>query len=167
MKFRLNREHLSLDFLFILALLCLFSFGSLMAVVMGANTYMKIKDASDSSFELRTPLSYIGMKVRQHDETNAISALQKDGANALVLEVLDGDELCETWIYEYEGNLCEVYLEKDTAFDLKDGIAILPSRGLTFEMAEDKLTIKAEDHNGKMQTLTLSLRTGHEGERYE
>ena len=164
MKFRLNREHLSLDFLFILVLLCLFSFGSLMAVVMGANTYMKIKDASDSSFELRTPLSYIGMKVRQHDENNSISVIQKDGTNALVLQTLDGDELCETWIYEYEGNLCEVYLEKGTAFDLEDGMAILPSRGLKFEMSEGQLTIKAEDHNEKKQTLTLSLRTGQGGE---
>ncbi|MDF3002781.1 MAG: hypothetical protein K0Q48_2900, partial [Bacillota bacterium] len=134
MKFNLSREHISLDFLFILALLCLFSFGSLMAVVMGANTYMKIKDSSDSAFELRTPLSYISMKVRQHDEINSVAVVQKEGINALVLEGLDGEELCQTWIYEYKGNLCEVYLEKDTAFELENGMAILPSHGLMLEM---------------------------------
>ncbi|QOX63386.1 DUF4860 domain-containing protein [Anoxybacterium hadale] len=164
MKFNLNKEHVSLDFLFILALLCLFSFGSLMAVVMGANTYMKIKDASDSAFELRTPLSYISMKVRQHDEINSVAVVQKEGINTLVLEGLDGEELCQTWIYEYQGNLCEVYLEKDTAFKLEDGMAILPSHGLTLEMLNGILTVEAEDHNGKTQRLTLSLRTFQQGD---
>ena len=162
-KFKLATEHKPLDFIFILALLCLFAFGSLMSVVLAANTYKSIKESSDSNFELHTPLSYISMKVRQHEENNAISIVKKEGVDALVLEGLDGDEICQTWIYEYQGSLYEVYLEKDTTFQLEDGLAILPINGLSFDLSNGVLKVQTADHNGLTRSITISLRTGQGG----
>lgn len=163
-RFRMNMSHTSLDFVFILALLCIFAFGALMAVILGSNTYKGIKEGVDSNFEFRTPLSYISTKVRQNDRVNSIQIIQKEGVDALVLESLDNGEICQTWIYEYQESLCEVYLEKGTPFQLGDGLVILPSNGLEFTMEDNSLKVKTEDHRGNARSLTLSFRTSQGGD---
>lgn len=157
------RDRLSVDFIFILALLCVFAFGSLMSVILGSNAYKDINADMTSNFEFRTPLSYIASKVRQGDAVNAVRIVQKDGVEALVLSTDDGGVPCETWIYEYDDHLYEVYITKDTAFALADGIEMIPSYGLDFETAGKLLHITAGDAAGKMHTLTLSFRTTQGG----
>lgn len=163
-RFRLNRNHTSLDFIFILALLCVFAFGALMSVILGSNSYKGIKADMDSNFELRTPLSYIGMKIRQSDEINSIRIMKKEGTDVLVLDTLDNGEICQTWIYEYQGSLYEVYIKKGMPFQLEDGLAIVPSYGLTFNLKDNLLEIKAADHTKNTRSLTLSFRTNQGGE---
>ena len=161
---RANINRTSLDFIFILSLLCIFAFGALMAVILGSNTYKGIKEDMDSNFELRTPLSYIATKVRQNDQTDAIRVAQKEGTDALVLETQDGGEVCQTWIYEYEGSLYEVYIEKGTDFRLEDGLAMIPSYGLELKREGELLQISVKDHRGKTGSLSLSLRTSQGGD---
>lgn len=163
-RFGTKTSHASLDFIFILSLLCVFAFGALAAVILGANTYRNIKEDMDSNYELRTPLSYISTKVRQNDSVDSIRIIQKEGTDALVLETVDNDELCQTWIYEYQDFLYEVYLEKDTPFQLKDGLAIIPSSGLEFTLKDNLLTIRAGDHRGESRSLSLSFRTEQGGD---
>lgn len=163
-KIRLNINSASLDFIFILGLLCVFAFGALMAVILGANTYKGIKDDMDSNFELRTPLSYISTKVRQGDAMDSIQVVKKDGVDALVLEKLDNGVPCQTWIYEYKDSLYEVYIEKDTDFRLEDGLPIIPSYGLQFSIDNDLLNVTAQDHRGETRSLSLSFRTSQGGE---
>lgn len=163
-RFRLKIGHTSLDFIFILALLCVFAFGALMAVILGSNTYKEIKDNMDSNYELRTPLSYISTKIRQHDDADSIQIITKEGTDALVLESLDAGVLCQTWIYEYNDSLYEVYLDKGTEFNLEDGIAIVPSYGLAFDLENNLLKVEASDHQGNTRSLSLSFRTDQGGE---
>ena len=162
-KFRLNMNHTSLDFIFILVLLCIFAFGSLMTVILGSNAYKGIKEDMDSNFELRTPLSYISTKIRQNDSIGSIQIINKEGTDALVLENPDNGEICQTWIYEYQGSLYEVYLKKGTPFNLEDGLDIIPSYGLDFKLEGNLLQIKAADHQGKTRSLSLSFRTSQGG----
>ncbi len=154
----------SLDFIFILGLLCVFAFGALIAVILGSNTYQNIKENMDSNYELRTPISYISTKVRQYDSVDSIQIIQKEGTDVLVLETVDNGEVCQTWIYEHNGSLCEVYLEKGTSFQLDDGLAIIPSSGLAFELEGNLLEIRATDRRGKALSLSLSFRTKQGGD---
>lgn len=163
-RFRLDRSHTPLDFIFILALLCIFAFGALMAVILGANTYEGIQEDMDSNFEFRTPLSYISTKIRQNDHIDSIRIIQKEGIDALILETQDNGEICQTWIYEYQDSLYEVYLEKGTPFRLEDGLPMLPSYGLEFSQKDNLLSITTEDHLGKTRSLTLSFRTSQGGD---
>lgn len=162
-RFRINMSHTSLDFTFILALLCVFAFGALMAVILGSNTYKGIKEDMDSNFEFRTPLSYISTKIRQNDSTDSIRIVQKEGIDALVLEVEDSGAICQTWIYEYQGSLYEVYLDKGTPFQLEDGLAVIPCSGLEFRLKDNLLEIRAKDHRGDTRSLSLSFRTNQGG----
>lgn len=163
-KYKLNMNSAPLDFIFILALLCVFAFGALMAVILGANTYKGIKDDMDSNFELRTPLSYISTKVRQNDDAGAVSIIQKEGIDALVLEKQDNGVACQTWIYEYDHSLYEVYIEKGAPFALEDGMSVIPSYGLDFSLKGDLLKVSAKDHLGNSRSLSLSFRTAQGGE---
>ena len=160
----MERNHAPLDFIFILALLCVFAFGALMTAILGSNTYKGIKEDMDSNFEFRTPLSYIATKIRQNDRIDSIRIINKEGTDALVLETPDNGVTCETWIYEYQNSLYEVYLEKGTSFHLEDGLAMIPSHGLKFKLKGDLLQITASDHRGKTRTLALSFRTDQGGD---
>jgi hypothetical protein len=163
-KSRINANHSSLDFIFILALLCIFAFGALMTVILGSNTYKGIKEDMDSNFELRTPLTYISTKIRQNDNINSIHIENLEGTDALVLDTSDGGQLCQTWIYQYQGSLYEVYIEKGTPFHLEDGIPMIPSYGLDFKQKGNLLEITASDHRGHVRSLSLSFRTSQGGE---
>lgn len=163
-KFNWSNNNRSLDVIIILALLCIFAFGSLMTVVLGSNTYKGIKEDMDSNFEFRTTLSYISTKVRQSDEIDSIQIVEKDGIDALVLEKVDNGEILQTWIYEYQGFLYEVYIEKDTPFLLEEGLAMIPSYGLSFDLTGNLLRIQTEDHRGNPHSLSLSFRTSQGGD---
>lgn len=161
-KSKFYQGHKPLGSVFALILLCIFAVGSLLLVVLGANVYKNISQNVDSNFQLRTTLSYITTKVRQNDDINSIKVVEKQGTTALVLESFDGIEASETWIYEHQGSLCEVYIAKGTDFNLEDGLAIIPSHGLEIAMEEDILTISASDNEGQRDSLSIVPRT-HQG----
>ncbi len=149
----------SWSFILVMMVLFIFAFSSLITVILAANTYSSINDAADSNFQYRTPLSYISTKVRQADEMGSIKVLQKEGVDVLVLQDKQDDQLNETWIYEYQGNLCEMYISKGADFRLADGLAIIPSYGLALSLNNNILQIDCLNHNGQSRSLTLSLRT--------
>lgn len=161
---RMGTGHAPYDFIFVLVLLCVFAFGALMAVILASNTYSKIKEDMDSSFELRTPLSYVSAKIRQNDEFNSVQIVQKEGIDALVLETNDNNQTYQTWVYEYRDSLYEVYLEKGTPFQLEDGLVLIPSYGLEFRLEDQLLHITAGDHLGNTRMLSLALRTDQGGD---
>lgn len=159
---KFDYSHKPLDFIFILILLCVFSFTSLILVVLGANVYESTANRMDSNFELRTPLSYITTKVRQYDSEGAVWLTEKDGVTALVLETNDNNQLCQTWIYQYKDYLYEIYIDKGAKFNLSDGIAMIPSYGLDLSMKNQLLQISAYDSHGKSMKVSLALRSNFE-----
>lgn len=151
-------SHRPLDYIFILILLCVFAAGSLLAVILGANVYREVTSDVDDNFQVRTTLSYLSTKIRQGDDCDAVRVEEKDGVNALVLESFDGEELCETWIYAYDGFLCETYFAKGTPFELEYGLQMIPSYGLNIEMNGRMIYLQAANQKGEWRSLTLSLR---------
>lgn len=61
------------DFLFTLALFCVFAASALMVVVIGANVYRQTVRGMDSNYDSRTSLTYLTEKVRQNDAANAVT----------------------------------------------------------------------------------------------
>lgn len=159
-RFQYKHKHTSLDFLFILILLCVFAFTSLTFVFFGANIYKDITEKMDRNFALRTPISYITTKVRQYDAQDAVWLTQKDGIPVLVLETDDNSQICQTWIYEYNDHLCEVYVDKGSDLALSNGMEMIPSYGLDLSMTDNSLLhITSYDENGKSIATSISLRS--------
>ncbi|MGI5892279.1 MAG: DUF4860 domain-containing protein [Bacillota bacterium] len=162
-KLTFDHTYNSWNFILTIMLLGIFAFGSVLAVILAANAYQSINKNMDSNFEFRTPLSYISTKIKQNDNAGAIKVIKKDGIDVLILENMDDGEICETWIYEYDGSLCEVYINKGTEFRLEDGLAIIPSYGLQLNIINNLLEVRSTNHQGQTRSLFLALRSEQGG----
>lgn len=149
------------NLLFTLLLLCAFAVMALIVVMTGADAYKRISADMSANSDLRIPLSYVASKVRQGDQAGAVSVVPREDTSALVIESSDGDADYETWIYEYDGRLCEVTVEEGAGFELRDGIAILPVSEFRVDADESGLlTVTAGDQAGRTLELQLELRSG-------
>ncbi|WP_165445152.1 DUF4860 domain-containing protein [Bacilliculturomica massiliensis] len=159
-----RKEYRSPDTLCILLLLCVFAFSALMMAVFGANAYTRISTQKELHFQRTTPLFYIAGKVRQTGAPAAVRQDQCGGVPALVFTSDDGGEPCETWIYEYDGSLYELYIDAGAEFEPADGTPILDSDGLSFHLDGGRLTLTAAGQNGQRSEMTLTLRGGEADE---
>lgn len=151
-----KQDRRSPDSLLILLLLCIFALCSLVLVIFGANIYNSISEQRTSSFQLTTPLSYTSSKVRAADGADSIRLEEKEGATALILTTIDGGEPCETWIYTYDNNLCEIYVGQGASFSLSDGSPILRDCSLDYTLENGLLTMTSTDSEGKTMEMTVA-----------
>ncbi len=160
MPVKISKKNKSFDSFFILALLCMFAVGVLLTVIFCVNAYKSVREKMDYNFNQITPLSYIATKVRQFDASDAIRLDEKDGTSALVIKTLDGDEVCETWIYNYEGYIYEIYIDEKSDFSLSDGIAIFENSRIEFSIDDNKaLTVYNYVKDEIPMKLTLGFRS--------
>lgn len=148
---------------YILSLLVIFALGALMMVLYGANSYHHIQQETRASDQKRIPLAYIASKVRQYDQEGCLTIAKKQGNRVLVLETIDGGLPCETWIYTYQGDLYEMYVDKGAQFDLSQGEIIIPQCRLDMSLEQGLLTLVAYDEQGNSQQLCLATSSGLEG----
>lgn len=160
MSVKVSKENRSFDSFFILALLCMFAVGVLLTVIFCVNAYKSVREKMNYNFNQITPLSYIASKVRQFDTSDAIRLEEKDGATALVIKALDGGVICETWIYNYEGYIYEIYIDEKADFSLSDGSEIFENSRIEFFIDDNKaLTVYNYGENDIPMKLTLAFRS--------
>ncbi|WP_083258691.1 DUF4860 domain-containing protein [Cellulosilyticum sp. I15G10I2] len=148
------------NILFVLGLLLVFVVSAFMLVLIGADAYKKITRDMESNFERRTPISYIAAKIRGADQKGQVSIVPKEGYDVLVLgQTIEGVDY-ETWIYAYEGQLYEAFIEKGTPIALADGMGMIEIQGLKMEELQERLLrFETMDHLGKTLELVISLRS--------
>ena len=67
-----------------------------------------------------------------------------------------------TYIYEYNGSLCEFYGAEDDMFSPADGEALVKSSGIDFAEQDGILTISAVQSNGQNVQICIRLRQNEE-----
>ena len=150
----------TIDFLFPIALFFVFACTSFVVLLFSANTYEKIVAQSNSNFESGTCLAYITEKIRQNDSNGAITISSIKDIDALsIQENIDG-KIYNTFIYEYEGTLRELYVQ--------DGVSVSPKTG-TIIMDINKLDMKELDtgllefrctlEDGSVDTVSIGINT--------
>lgn len=93
--------------------------------IQGINVYQNIIISTNQMFDTETPLAYISTKVKQLDSAKSIKLINKENTQVLVLVQEIQDDTYETWIYEYEGYLCEALIVKEMDFKLSEGTPLL------------------------------------------
>lgn len=130
----------TIDTVFVICLLLLFVLSSLSVIAIGASIYKKnvAKMADNSSH--RIACAYITEKVRQADKDGSIYVKKIFGENALVLsENIDGTTY-NTYIYDYDGNLMELFARADlAAFYPQSGQKILKIGSFDIEEISDNM----------------------------
>ncbi len=160
----LRKERHVVDLLFVIALMFLFAFSAIMLIALGADVYQKNVDTMQINYDRRTASAYLIQKVRQSDESGSVSIGELKGNKALILTNAVGERDYSTWLYLYDGMLCEQLMRSDMTPMPQAGQEILPVEGfdVTFA-ADDLLQIKLVLENGEKESFFVGLRSDGSG----
>ena len=158
MKQTVQRKHTT-ELVFMVLLFFIFGLCALFTILIGAQAYQNIGKRMDENSTQITALSYVSNKVKQADQAGMVTIKNINDTNVLCLQQEIDQIFYETWIYYDQGYIKELFSQKDSGLTLKDGIEIIPSRGLSFFFVKPNLLeVRTQDGEGKTQLL--SLRSG-------
>jgi type II secretory pathway pseudopilin PulG len=105
----------------------------------GSDTYLRLAAKQAQATDLRTGLSYLDVQIRKHDTRGAL-AIRPDpfaGKPALVIrQQIEGKDYL-TWIYLYQGSLCELFVASGAKVTPDMGSLIVPMDDLQIEGVGD------------------------------
>ena len=107
-----KRSHV-IDTLFVLCLLFLFIISAVTVILIGAGVYKKNVEAMSENHSHRIACAYISEKIRQSDVKGRVFTEEVFGQNTLVLQDEVDGVLYNTYIYNYDGWLMELYAKSD------------------------------------------------------
>ena len=108
-----QKKNHTIDTVFVICLLLLFVLSSLSVIAIGASIYKKNVGAMADNSAHRIACAYITEKVRQADQNGNVHVEQIFGENALVLSEDVNGVKYNTYIYDYDGNLMELFARAD------------------------------------------------------
>lgn len=147
------------DLLFSLALFCVFAASALIIVIMGADVYQKSVNDMNRNSTIRTSLSYLSEKIHQNDAENGIRIDQLNDLPSLVLTQNLNGETYETWIYAYDGMLCEIMTDLENRFTPEEGQPILEIGSFSLEQNGSRIILTVSDTQGNTSSLSVSPRS--------
>ena len=154
-----NYQH-TIDFIFPIALFFVFCAVSIATLLFSANIYQNIVINSASQFEQSTSLSYITTKIRQNDQegSSRIYLDEFDDHEALAIQQTFSDTDFITYIYEADGQLKEIFLQKGVEASAQSGTTIMEIKNLDMEMLEKGLLkFSSTASDGTTDSVIISL----------
>ena len=131
-------EH-TVDALFVITLFLVFAISVVALTGTGAGVYQNVVDKMSSNYNSRTSFSYIYNKVHQSDMDGLVDVGQYMGNDALIIsEEIDNITYC-TYLYEYDGNIKELFTRAGQEFDPSYGTDILEVKGFSISKVTDSL----------------------------
>ena len=152
MKIQRQKHHV-IDFIFPVALFFVFAVSALIVVLLATRIYQSTTEDSQEHYTSRTALSYISEKVRQNDESGAVSIGTLDGSDCLILTQKSGTTAYATYIYEYDGFLRELSVKEGSEPSPSAGEKILEADSFQSDTVADGLfrftvtTPQSNDHS--------------------
>ncbi len=139
MELEKKRNH-TIDTVFVICLLLLFVLCALSVIAIGASLYKKnVSEMAENSAH-RIACAYITEKVRQADQNGMISVEEIFGENALVMSEEVGGQIYNTYIYDYDGELMELFARADLGtFYPQSGQKIMAIGSFDIEEISDSL----------------------------
>lgn len=127
------------DVLFILTLFLVFALSSISVVGIGIQVYRSIISDMNSNYDSRTAIAYVTEKLREADASDAVAIGELDEQPALVLSQFVGETKYCTYLYAYDGNLCELFTSADSDLPASAGQSILSIRSFTISQPQSNL----------------------------
>ena len=142
---------------FIFVLLGLFALMSTLMVLLGSQMYRATVDRSQANNEDRVMGAYVRSMIRSMDG-GEVSVEAPGGIPAVALKETYDDEVYVTWIYQYEGQLYELFTELESDFNPDDGTPICPANSLSARLEGNLLTVDLTDGKDVPCTVQVALR---------
>ena len=158
-QFRLGSHMIS--GLFVFLLIGVFAITSLTLTLIGTRVYQRVANEASQNSDSRLALNYLASKLRTFDEAGCVSLETRDGLSVLCLRETYGDQLYETSVYLYDGQICERFALSDGEFDPKEGSPLMAASALHFSaLSSQLLETRVTLENGETRSLCTALRTG-------
>ena len=159
MREQTERKHV-IDFLFPLALFFVLTATSVALVVLASGTYSRQVQDSEDSFVSRTALSYVTEKIHQADEYGAVYAGTFNGQDAIVICQTYSEQTYMTYLYEYDGDLRELFIQDGVDAKASDGRRILASDSFSFEESQEGLFhLYCTNKDGSISDTYVSIKS--------
>lgn len=156
---KIKRKHM-IDLLFPIALFLVLAASSLFLVILAANVYRKSVAWEESNYGSRTCLSYVTEKIRQSDKDGGVETGTFDGIPCLILRQNFGDQAYATYLYSYEGQLCELFVQEGADVHAPDGQRILEVNNFNItEQEKGIFKISCSDENGKESVTYAAVKS--------
>ena len=153
----------SMQGVFIFVLLGLFALMSTLMVLLGAQMYRGAVNNADENNENRLLGAYVRSMVRAEDGAGAVTVEERNGSPVVAMREVIDDEEYVTWIYQYEGQLYELFTDLEEDFDPEAGTAICAANSFEASMEGDLLTVRMTDGAGEPCTVQVALRCPQQG----
>ncbi len=137
-------EQLFPALLFFVFLLC-----TIFTILIGSRVYENIRERDNTSFHTDTALAYMTNKVRQSDRADSVSVREDNGVQILVLTTDYDGVLYETWIYQMDGVLWELFTQEDSGLDVFSGQMIMECDPVSF-------ALDTKEHGDTFLTISLN-----------
>jgi len=153
------------DFLFALALFCVFAATALLVVLIGARVYKSTVDGMNINFDRRTSLSYVATKVRQFDHDGAVTIEDLNGTPVLAMRQSVGEATYLTMVYYHDGALRErsvneVLIKEGGGLSAADGNIVMYLQDFSMhELAPGLFSFVSVDRNGTPSELVVGLQS--------
>lgn len=146
---RFTGEKHSIDKLFSILLFGMYILFLLLVLLFGAKAYQTAVKGTDENRHLRTAMSYITTKIRQHDSGENVFVSAFNGNEALCMtNEIDGETFV-TYIYLYEGTLKELFTAKGSTASPSMGTSIASLDSFVIDETPDGFfRISMVDTNG-------------------
>ena len=156
MNKRRNVQH-GMQGVFVFVLLGLFALMSILLVLYGAQMYRTTVARAEENNAQRVLTSYIRSMVRAEDAADSIRVEDRDGVSTIAMyEEISGKPYV-TWIYTWDGSLCEQFTAADRPFVPGHGTVIAAAGGMTPEIENGLLTVSMTDGDGKEVLVQTAL----------
>lgn len=143
----------------VLLVFAIFVASVLLVLLTGADAVQKLNERDQSSYDRRTVVQYITTRIRQGDQRDMVEVREMEGRSVLTLKERIEDVDYETYVYCYDGYLCELFVEAGLEMDLEFGEWILPLQELTFEDLGTHIKAKVVMEDGAQREIMLALRS--------
>lgn len=141
-----------------LVLLLAFALSALLTAAFGVRMYRSISGAADANYALRASISYVSGKIRALDASDFLAVENIGGIKTLVLsETIEGERY-RTYIYVYNGELCELFTDEHFDFDPGAGIALVELSDFFFNLEGSALIMTATAKSGETRSARAMFR---------
>lgn len=154
---RTRQENHSIDSLFAFLLLLTFSLFTLMLVGMGSSIYRNGTVSLEENYTSRTATAYVAEKIRQHNTSGEIFLTTVEGLPALgFLDTIENERYL-TYVYFYDGALCELFIEEGRTPQAALGSRIIELSSLKIDAVPGTqlLSVTAVSENGNELTQLM------------
>ncbi len=150
-----NRRH-RIDSVFVLVVLLLFGMTAYVFVLFGTTQYEHTVDVMEQNYNVRTTSSYLIEKVRGMDLSDAEISTD-DGTLAITEKI--GEGRYTTYIYTYDGYLCETLIAEGTELNPEAGQRLTEVTDFTPSYSDGVLSMTYVDLDGMKHECAVSTKS--------